>query len=145
MVFLINRKAALNRLFFLTVLTGFIYSFTTVMMWSSPNPDEALIWHKLGTVWPLFTAVVFNFALVFTDSKWIKFKIHYIAVYLPAVLFFLIDLLTFSINTAPVLEYWGYNDLPAGGWIYAASTFWSAVIPLSAFAVCLRYYFKAKE
>ena len=144
-VLLNNRKAVLNQLFFLTALTGFVYSFTTVMMWSAPSADEALIWHKLGTMWPFFTAAVFNFALVFTDSKWIKFKFHYIAVYLPAVILFLIDLLTFSINTAPVLEYWGYNDLASGTWVFAVSTVWSAFTSIAAFVICLRYYFNAKE
>jgi len=140
-----NHKATLNRLFFFVTLTGFIYSFTTVMMWSASTAEEAFIWHKLGTIWPLFTVAVFNFTLVFTDSKWIKFKVHYIAIYLPAIIFFLIDLLTASINTAPVLMYWGYNDLPSGSWVFALSSFWLNVISFSAFGVCFRYYLKAKE
>ena len=106
--------------------------------------------HLFGINWELygrfFTAAIFNFVLVFTDSKWIKFKIHYIAIYLPAVLFFLIDLLTFSINTAPVLEYWGYNDLPSGSWIYCCIDFLVCGYSIICFRqYCLRYYFKAKE
>lgn len=141
----LHRKTALAKIFFITVLFGFIYSFTTAMMWSSSTPEEALIWHKLGTIWPIFCAAVFNFALIFSESKWIKFKIHYIAIYLPAVVFFLIDLLTSYINTPPVLQPWGYNDLASGTWLYLVSTVWSALLPLGAFIVCFRYYVKAKE
>ena len=85
LVFSFNRKPILNKLFFLSILTGFFYSFTTVMMWLSDNPSSALLWHKAGTMWPFFVAIVLHFAIVFTHNDWLKFKLHYIALYLPAV------------------------------------------------------------
>jgi PAS domain S-box-containing protein len=144
-VLYLNKKTKLNQVFFLVVLTGFIYSFTTVMMWSSATTETALIWHKLGTMWPIFIVAVLHFALEFTENKWIKFKIHYLALYIPAIAVWLVDLTTDLINTPPVLKYWGYNDLASGTLFYSISTLWSAFIPLFAFGLCLRYYLKAKE
>ena len=145
MVLNLNRKNSLNKLFFLTVLTGFLYSFTTVMMWISPGASTALLWHKLGTIWPFFVVLVLNFALLFTNNKWLKNRSYYLILYLPAVAFFLIDLLTDFINTAPVLEYWGFNDQASGTWLYGVSTIWSATLPLLAFVLCFKYYRGAKD
>jgi len=130
LVLYMNRKSTINRLFFWVVLTGFIYSFTTVMMWNSTDPQTASLWNKAGTMWPLFVVATLNFALVYTDNKWIKNKFHYLALYVPAAALWLVDLTTDYINTAPVLQYWGYNDQASGTWIYGISTFWSALLPI---------------
>lgn len=74
LVLYLNHKPTLNKIFFLTVLTGFLYSFTTVMMWAAPTAENALFWHKLGTIWPFFSATVLTFALIFTNNKWTKIK-----------------------------------------------------------------------
>ncbi len=96
-------------------------------------------------MWPFFVAVVLNFALVFTSNKWIKNKFTYVLLYVPATVFCLVDLFTDAINTAPVLEYWGFNDQPSGTWVYGLSTVWAALLPLLAFGVCLVYYRRMKE
>jgi hypothetical protein len=139
-----NRKSSLNQLFFLVSLAGFIYSFTTVMMWRAPTAENAFIWHKLGTIWPLFVAVAVNFALVFTGNRWIKKPIQYIPIYVPAIMLWLTDLGTNLINMPPILEYWGFNDQPSGTWVYGVSTIWTAVLPILTFFLCYRYYRKAK-
>lgn len=144
-VLALNRKPLLNRLFFLTTVTGFIYAFSIVMMWISPNYDTAYIWHKVGTMWPIFAALVFNFALVFTQSKFIKNKLNYLFLYLPAVSLWIISLVTDSITAPPVMKSWGYNDLPGTSWLYPLSAFWATVLPISAFAVCLIHYLRAKD
>ncbi len=114
-------------------------------MWMSPNTTEALIWHKAGTIWPFFVAAVLNFALVYSNNSFARSKKCYLLLYLPAAAFWLVDLFTEAINTAPILEYWGYNDIASGTWVYGLSTFWTALLPLLAFGVCLRYYLRVKE
>lgn len=141
----LNRFSKLNQIFFVTIFTGFLYTFTTVLMWMSSTPESALLWHKAGTLWPFFVAAVLHFALIFTESKWIKSKFHVLAIYVPAIALWLVDLTTDYINTPPVLKYWGYNDQASGSSIYYISTLWSALLPLVAFAICLRYFINAKE
>jgi PAS domain S-box-containing protein len=144
-----NRKATLNRLFFWVIFTGFVYSFTTVMMWSASTAEDALLWHKLGTMWPLFAAATLHFALVFTNNRWITNRIHcvalYIALYTPAVLFWIIDATTNLINTPPIQEFWGYNDQAAGSLIYSVGTVWSGLLPLLAFGLCYHFYRQARN
>ena len=144
-VLALNRKPLLNKLFFLMTLAGFIYAFTIAMMWTAPNYETAYIWHKAGTMWPLFVALVLNFTLVYTQSNWIKNKLNYILIYAPAIVFFLTSLITAEITAPPIQKYWGYNDLPGGTWLYALSVIWSTIIPLLAFLLCVRYYRKAKD
>jgi PAS domain S-box-containing protein len=139
-VYTFNRKASLNKIFFLTSLAAFAYSFTTVMMWISNSAETAYFWHKIGTLWPFFVVLVLNFALVFTNNKWIKKRRNYLWIYLPAIVFWLIDLFTFQINAQPVQKYWGFNDVPSGAASYYLSTLWTAILPLIAFVLCFRYY-----
>jgi PAS domain S-box-containing protein len=143
-VLALNRKPLLNKLFFLMVATGFFYNLTIVLMWISPNYEAAYIWHKAGTMWPFFVALVLNFTLVYTQSKWIKNKLNYVLIYAPAIIFFLVSLATEEITAPPVLKYWGYNDLPGGTWLYFVSAVWTAVIPIVVFLLCMRYYLNAK-
>ena len=90
-VYSFNKKAILNKLFLLTSLAAFAYSFTTVMMWMSNSAATAFLWNKIGTIWPFFAALVLNFALVFTGSKWLKNKLNYLILYFPAILFCLVN------------------------------------------------------
>jgi PAS domain S-box-containing protein len=144
-VLTLNRKPLLNKLFFLTTVTGFIYAFSIVMMWISPNYETAYIWHKVGAMWPVFAAFVLNFALVFTQSKFLKNKLNYLFLYVPAVSLWLISLVTDAITAPPVIKYWGYNDLPGTSLLYPLSELWATLLPIAAFLVCLRYYLRAKE
>jgi len=145
LVYSINRKSTLNKIFLLTSIATFIYSFTTFMMWTSNNFESALLWHKMGTIWPFFVALVLNLALVFTESNWLKNKLNYIILYLPAVSLWLIDLFTYLINGPPIMQSWGYNDVASGTWIYMLSTIWTALLPILAFVLCFKFYRKAKD
>ncbi len=144
-VYSFNRKSILNKIFLLTALAAFFYSFTTVMMWTSTNFASANFWHKMGTAWPFFVALVATFALVFTESNWIKNKLNYLILFLPAVAFWLVDLSTSLINGPPVIEYWGYNDVASGTLVYYGSIIWTIALPILAFALCFRYYHKAED
>ncbi len=99
----------------------------------------------MGTIWPFFVALVLNFALVFTESNLLKNKYNYLILYLPAIALWAIDLSTNFINAPPVMEYWGYNDVASGTWVYTASTIWTALLPILAFILCFRFYRRAKD
>lgn len=144
-IYSLNRKAILNKIFFFTAIAAFFYAFTTVMMWTATNFASANFWNKMGTTWPFFVALVATFALVFTENKWIKNKLNYSILFLPAVAFWLIDLSTSLINGPPVMEYWGYNDVASGSWVYYGSIIWTIALPILAFVLCFRYYRKAED
>ena len=144
-VYSFNRKSPLNKIFLLTALAAFFYSFTTVMMWRAVDFNHANFWNKMGTTWPFFVALVATLALVFTENKWIKNKLNYLILFLPALAFWLIDLSTNLINRSPILEYWGYNDVASGTVVYYGSIIWTIALPILAFVLCLKYYRKAED
>ncbi len=115
------------------------------MMWTATNFAGANFWNKMGTAWPFFVALVVTFALVFTESNWIKNKLNYLILFLPAVAFWIVDLSTSLINGPPVMEYWGYNDVASGTLVYYGSIIWTVALPILAFVLCFRYYRKAED
>jgi PAS domain S-box-containing protein len=144
-IYFLNRKAVLNKLFVLASIAAFFYSFTTVMMWQATTTENAYLWSKIGSVWPFFVVLAVHFALVFTQSSWLKYKFTYLALYLPAIFFWIIEVFTDWVSGVPVLEYWGYTNVAADTWIYSVGTFWSAFLPLLGFVLCFRFYQKTDE
>jgi PAS domain S-box-containing protein len=144
-VYSFDRSRALNKLFLLTCLSGFFYSFTTIMMWQASSLEVAAFWNKMGALWPFFVVLVLHFALVFTRSSWLKNKFTYLALYLPAVAFGVVEFFTDLINMPPVMRYWGYNDVASGTLVYWVSTVWSAGLTILAFVLCFKYYRRARE
>jgi PAS domain S-box-containing protein len=144
-VYYFNRRALLNKLFLIASSFAFFYAFTEVMMWQASSLESAYFWNKMGSVWPFFVVSVVHFALVFTHSNWLKNKRTYLLLYLPAVLFWLIETSTDLINGPPIMEYWGYNDTASGTLVYGISTIWSAALPILAFVLCFRYYRRTDE
>jgi len=145
-VFSLNRKKLLNKLFLLAALAGFYWTFTEFMMWQANSVEVANFWSKMGFLWPFFAALVLHFSLVYTENNWLKNKFTYLLLYLPAVLFAFTDLTTELINGPPILEYWGYEDTtPASSSVYVLSSLWAAVLPVLAFILCYLCYHRASE
>lgn len=144
-VYSFNRRALLNKLFLMTSFFAFFYAFTEVMMWQASSFESAYFWNKMGSVWPLFVVSVVHFALVFTGSNWLKNKLTYLLLYVPAVLFWTIEIFTDLINGPPIMQYWGYNDTASNTLVYGISTLWSAGLPILAFVLCFRYYRRTDE
>ncbi len=139
-IFSFNRKALLNKLFLMGSFFAFIYAFTEVMMWQSDSVASATLWSRLGSIWPFFIVLVTHFVLVFTNSKWLKNKLTYPILYIPAFVFWIIDASTHLINSIPVMQTWGYEDLSSGTITSYFSVIWAAFLPVLAFVLCFRYY-----
>jgi PAS domain S-box-containing protein len=139
-VYSFNRRALLNKLFLIASFFAFFYALTSVLMWEAGSFEGAYFWNKMGSVWPFFVVLVVHFALVFTGSDWLKNRRTYLLLYLPAVVFWLVEVFTDLISGPPIMEYWGYNDIATGTLVYDISTVWSAILPILAFVLCFRYY-----
>ena len=107
--------------------------------------DAANFWNKAGFLWPFFVVLVLHFSLVYTESGWLKHKLTYVALYLPAVVFAVTDLTTELINGPVTMEWWGYEDTSPATWVYGLSTFWVALLPVLALLVCMRYSHKVSD
>lgn len=144
-VFSLNRKKLLNKLFLLTALAGFYWAFTEFMMWQASSVEAANFWSKMGFLWPFFAVLVLHFSLVYVESNWLKKKTAYLFLYLPAVFFALTDLTTELINGPVTMKYWGYEDTSAATFIYGISTFWVALLPVLALLLCVVFYIKTND
>ena len=144
-VFSLNRRKLLNKLFLLTALAGFYWTFTEFMMWQASSVDVANFWNKMGFLWPFFAVLVLHFSLAYVESNWLKKKTTYLFLYLPAVFFALTDLTTEMINGPVMMEYWGYEDTSPATFIYWISTFWVALLPVLALLLCIVSYIRTND
>jgi hypothetical protein len=145
LVFFLDRRKLLNKLFLLTALAGFYWTLTEFFMWQSPNTEIADFWNDLGFLWPFFAVLVLHFSLVYTGSNWLKHKFTYLILYLPAIFFAIIDFSTDLINGEPVLQYWGYEDTAPATFLYNLSTVWVSLLPVLALLLCFTFYVRTKD
>lgn len=115
------------------------------MMWQAGNAEVANFWNDLGFLWPFFVVLVLHFSMIYTENNWLKNKVTYIALYLPAILFTVIDGTTDLINGQPILQYWGYEDTSPATLAYNLSTIWVSILPVIALLLCVRFYFKTQD
>jgi PAS domain S-box-containing protein len=144
-VFSLNRKKLLNKLFLLAALAGFYWTFTEFMMWQASSVEVANFWNKMGCLWPFFAVLVLHFSLAYVESNWLKKKTTYLFLYLPAVFFALTDLATELINGPVMMEYWGYEDTTPATFIYGISTFWVALLPVLALLLCVVFCIRTSD
>ncbi|RJS48492.1 MAG: hypothetical protein CIT03_07900 [Methanobacterium sp.] len=110
------------------------------------NPESALFWLKVSTLWPLIPAIMLQIALIFTNRGHIlKNKFAYPLIYGPALIFILFGFTTDLLIGPPILEYWGWTySIPENPIIYYLFSAWTVIISLSASILVFSYYFKAE-
>ncbi len=142
-VYFLDRKALLNKLFMLTLMFNAYWAFGEFMMRQASTSDIAHFWGKVLFLWPFFVALMLHFTLVFTENDLMKRKSSYLLLYLPALLFSLIDLTTDLMSAVPTQEYWGYaSALPLDSWVCRAYGIWSATFAFLALFLCIGYYYR---
>jgi PAS domain S-box-containing protein len=142
-VYLLNRKALINKLFMGMMLFNAYWAFVTFMMSQSPTLVGAIFWNKVLFLWPILVALMLHFTLAFTENELLKNKLVYVALYFPALLFSLIDLTTNWISTAPALTLWGYMpSIPIDSVVSRLDGIWAAVISLLVLFFLASYHSK---
>jgi PAS domain S-box-containing protein len=141
-VFFLNRKAKLNRLFFVMMIFNSYWAFCLFMMAQSPSLDGALLWQKALCFWPFIISLLLHFTLVYTESNLLKNKLIYVALYIPALFFSLIDLTTQNvISTTPILKFWGYqNALPNNSILCWIDSIWAGSFAVISVVLFAKYY-----
>jgi len=141
-VFFRNQKSTLHRVFLLLTLTASWWAFTEFMLRYPLSYPEAFFWMRMSAFWVFVPVLSLNFIWIFTHSAgrkpsgWI-----YLALYLPAVMFCILELTTGLINQHPVLRDWGYSfgiaENPA---IFYVELAWGFCLMLLSFLSCLHFY-----
>jgi hypothetical protein len=101
LVYSYGRKSQSNKLFVCILLWSFFWSLVEFSRFTVSTPIEAAILSKALVLWPFYSAFLLHFALVYTESDFLKNKLAaYIGIYVPAAVFAGVDLTT-SWITAP--------------------------------------------
>lgn len=140
-VYSLNRKATVNWLFMLVMLTNAYWAFCHFMMAQSASFGEAELWVKALFLWPFLDALMLHFALVFTESSLLKNKLVYVVLYLPALFFSFLDISTNLIYAGPALESWGYtNAVQMNSAVTNVYGVWSGIFSLLVLFCFASYY-----
>lgn len=140
-VYLLNRKSSVNRLFMLTMFANAYWAFCTFMKTIATSIDSAYFWSKALSFWPLLVALMLHFSLAFTENDLLKKKVTYALVYLPPLIFSIIDLTTNWITGTLVQMPWGYiTVLNTDSVLATLGGIWSVVLGLLAIFFYVNYY-----
>lgn len=117
--------------------TGFGVEYVT-------TPEEANLWTKAAFPWMLSAAFFIHMALLATEKfQILKKKITYIIIYLPAVIFAIVNLTTREFTIGVQMGYTGWTYLPSNSLGYAVVVTWSFSLALLSAILVLAYYLKS--
>lgn len=107
----------------------------------------AFMWIKASSLWPFAMSFLLHFVLIFTKkSKVFQNKITYFILYVPAFIFFVIDLTTPLVSGEPTKEYWGWTySVPEDWLVYTVSTFWGLILIILSLILCFLYFYRTRE
>lgn len=147
-VYYLDKKSSTNRLFTAILALGSFWALTEFLRFQVISFLAAYVLNKALVVWPFYSVLLLHFVLVYTDSDFLKHKIVYVLMYVPAAVFAAIDLTTDLISMQPVEYRGGYQfsaPLLSQSPIAAISDLWALTISITALGVCLFYYFRSVE
>ena len=117
-VFAQSPSSAVNRLFLALTFSATIWALGEFFFWHSTGYDSRFFWVKVGSFWIFVVAFMVHFTLAFIGHALAQEKkrgVLLTLLYLPALLFTLIGLLTGQIYTLGLLPGAGYVYLPTSG------------------------------
>jgi PAS domain S-box-containing protein len=140
-VYVLNQKSRINQLFMLVMLANAYWAFCIFMLAQSQSLSGAVFWGKALFLWPFLISLMLHFTFVFTESDWLKNRLVYVALYLPALLFSFISLGTDWISGVPTLKLWGYAaTVPLDSVMSRVKGIWAAVTGLLVIFFFTSYY-----
>jgi PAS domain S-box-containing protein len=145
-VYQLNRKERLNRLFAYTFFFAAYWALTDFLMRNSTSTNEAYFWSKTSFLWPFTLALLFHFSLIFTKNRLLNHKASYAVIYTPAVFLSIIDLTTGLISGPIISEYFGFTySVPSNPLFYLIGNIWGVILGGLSLFVCIRYYYQIEE
>ncbi len=144
-VYSLNRKATLNRVFALAVLTGGYWALTEYLTRTALTTEAAYFWNRASFIWPFFSAFLIHFTLVFTENSFLKKRRNYLLLYGPPLVFSIVGLFTEEIVGTITYAFWGYTYNCSLSWISILCNVWSGVVAYSAILLCVLYYVRVTD
>ncbi|MGB9936994.1 MAG: histidine kinase dimerization/phosphoacceptor domain -containing protein [Methanobacterium sp.] len=142
-----NPKSQLNILIGITcIILGFL-AFVEFEYRQAESIQDAIFWLKISTLWPLIPSLLLHISLVFTKSKYLKNKLTYFVIYIPAIIICVIGLSSnLLIESSALKEYWGWTYIvPPDATVYNIMAIWTVTTVVLAGLLCIKYYLKSKN
>lgn len=141
-----NPRSVVNRAFFFCCLAFTYLGFVEFEFRRAETYDNAFLWMKLQSVWPLMLSVVFHFLLVFIEkSKQIKKGHIFALLYLPALLFFLFEAVDITL-IKPIKTYWGWTyTYPLKSISFILPIVWIYGVSILLLYFAIRYHRKSTD
>lgn len=143
-IYLRNHKDFLNQIFIVTSIFGAYWAFTILMMILAGDAETAVLWKKIGFLWPLLFTLIFHFTLSFTQNRYAKSKLAFLLTLTPAIIFSFWGLLTDEISGSPVWGYAGYMFVGQTGLPNLIFNLWNYSLSIGTILLCFRFYLKTK-
>jgi PAS domain S-box-containing protein len=148
LVYFYDRKSVINKLFVCILIWSFLWSLVEFLDFQASTPIEAALLSKALVAWPFYSAFLLHFALVYTESDFLKNKLTYLSIYVPAAVFMGIDLTTTWITAPPVQIRSGYQfsaALPVKPMGATIENIWASALAVTALIICIVYYFRSLD
>jgi len=144
LIYIVYRKGrnATNNVFILFSLSLAYWSFSELGYFLANDFQTASLWVKFESFWPLSVALMMNFVSRFTENNQpIVRRTIYFLVYMPAVIFSAIELLTNWISSEPIIVagIWTYGP-PQMPLVFDISSFWAVMVSILSVYFCAKYY-----
>jgi len=141
-----NPKKLLNRMYLLVCVLDGYWALAEYSYRSAHNYETVLFWFRVGVLWPFAIAVPLHFVLIFTGHyRLLKNRLIYIPLYLPALIFSVLDLTTNELSV-PIKEYWGWTyEIPERSITYELIEFWISAIAILTIYLCVSYFLKTSS
>jgi PAS domain S-box-containing protein len=139
-VYFNSKRSRLSFLYLLIALGFGFLNLSQFQMRISSQVQEAWLWSKAFSVWPLLTVLSLHFVLELNRKK-LNAHLYYPLLYVPGFLFSYIQFSSNWIALAPVEKYWGWSIVyQPTKWYYAAEFFGMLYWTTTVFLVF--YYYK---
>jgi PAS domain S-box-containing protein len=146
LVYFYDKKSVINKLFVGILLWSFLWSLVEFLGFQASTPIEAALLSKALVAWPFYSAFLLHFALVYTESDFLKNKlVAYLVIYVPAAVLAGVDLTTSWITAAPVEMRGGYQfsaQLPVEPLGATVENVWASALAVTALVICIVHYFR---
>jgi PAS domain S-box-containing protein len=111
------------------------------MVSQAEGMDVAVMWFKIGFLWPFTVALLFHFILIFTEkTKLFSNKLVVFLIYAPAAFFSFLELTTNLVSGELVKGTWGYTyNIQETSFLFWIGSTWLFTLAIFGLVLSLRY------
>ncbi|MFP4013756.1 MAG: PAS domain S-box protein [Chitinispirillaceae bacterium] len=142
-VYFRDKRSRQNKLFSLLCLSLAYLCFIEFMFRQSETPERALFWLRLQTVWTFSLAFLVHFVLVYTKVLSSNVRRILALVYLPALIFSVLNTLFYSISVKTTNAGWSYDI--ADSVIRDVQSFYIALTGIVCLILLSRYHLRCSD